>query len=237
MHPEMHRSASRSRPAFRYDSARSIANFSCRRSDATPDSIASLRAVCTCAMAALESPAQFWTPAPHMWQFTRASAYCGCAGSISSPSRTSRRARGMSPVLTTALARAQPAFARTAASGTARDRAYACSRMRIALAVSPCMPIQPPDRDQHLDAVVLGIAALAIHDAFGPREQIARGEGCPQRRGIGDQERVQVVDRFGARQLPAREVALLGRVPGLLVGALAFGHRNASPGVWHAGPA
>ena len=40
-------------------SARSIANFSCRRSDATPDSIASLRAVSTCAMASLESPAQF----------------------------------------------------------------------------------------------------------------------------------------------------------------------------------
>ena len=72
---------------------------------------------------------------------------------------------------------------------------------------------------------------------LGPHEQIARGEGRPQRGGIGDQERVQVVDRLGARSCRSAKSRCSVAVAGLLVGALAFGQGNASPDVWRAGPA
>ena len=63
---------------------------------------------------------------------------------------------------------------------------------------------------------------LALDDPFGAPEQLAGGERLARRSRVGQQERVEVVDRFRARELAQREVALFGGRARLRVGAFAL---------------
>ncbi len=78
------------------------------------------------------------------------------------------------------------------------------------------------DRHQHVGAIRVGARVLALDDGFGAREKLAGRERLARRRGIGEQELIELVDRRGARQLAQCEVALLGRDARLVVGAAAL---------------
>jgi hypothetical protein len=63
---------------------------------------------------------------------------------------------------------------------------------------------------------------LPAHDALRALQQVARGEGLSRRGGVRQQERVEIVDRLGAGELTQREIALLLRDSGFLIGAPAL---------------
>jgi hypothetical protein len=100
------------------------------------------------------------------------------------------------------------------------------------------------DGHKHLRAVCVRLLVLAFDDRCGAPEQLAGGERLARRRGVGEQESIEVVGRFRARELTQREVPLLGGgarlqvgAPGLLFrtcslscGALGFGDRTGKSG-------
>ena len=88
--------------------------------------------------------------------------------------------------------------------------------------------VLPADGDEYLHAVLVGLAAIPLDDLLRASEKIADGERLSGGSGVREQEGVQVVDRFGARELPQREVPLRARRAGFLVGpdTLLFGQRR-----------
>src|SRR6185312_5302973 len=76
------------------------------------------------------------------------------------------------------------------------------------------------DRQQQREAV--DGRWIVIGELLGTREEIADGEGLARRRGVEQQERVEVVDRDAARERREREVALVGGGAGGGVGAQAL---------------
>ena len=78
------------------------------------------------------------------------------------------------------------------------------------------------NRNEQFNAVLVGLARLPVNYAFGAREQVAYGERFAGRRGVGEEESVQIVDGFGAGKLAQREVALCVCGACLFVGATAL---------------
>jgi hypothetical protein len=63
------------------------------------------------------------------------------------------------------------------------------------------------ERDEHLDVILVGLL-LPFDDVLGASEELGCGERFGRRRGVGEEEGVEIADGFRSRELPKREVPL-----------------------------